>query len=224
MTVDLKALSASFSRDLPTTPDMRRDVSIYLMKASVLMLLGLFLVLFFYKNTITAITIVEGVVTIAIGYGPFNELNVLVETQGLFPFLGLFLYFSGLVYLSRVFKAMPQKDQKNNGPFAALFLAGILVLIFGTYLVVISGGNFRFGPPIGTIVELIGILLMVIANVWLIVGMIRFGKVAGTPAVGMFSILLIVPFADLIPPLVNFSYAYLLWYSEERKDSIENKS
>ncbi len=49
MSIDLKALSSSFSCDFPTTPDKRMGVSIYLMKASVLMFLGVFLVLFFIK-------------------------------------------------------------------------------------------------------------------------------------------------------------------------------
>lgn len=54
--------------------------------------------------------------------------------------------------------------------------------------------------------------------------MIKFGKNAGAPVVGIFSILYIIPFADLIPPFVNFAYAYLLWYGEDQMDSTENKS
>jgi Protein of unknown function (DUF973). len=221
MSVDLKGLSRSLSHDFPTSPDTRKKASGYIMKGSILMLLGAFLVLFFYRAVWTILTVGDGMASQE--YSVFSNVEALLESLSLIVFFGLFLYFFGLIYMSRGLKVVSQRRKKTDSLFPVVFLAGIILIIIGV-LQAINYQDFYGQPYIGTAFGVVGLLLIIIANVWLISGMIKFGKNAGAPVVGIFSILYIIPFADLIPPFVNFAYAYLLWYSEDQMDSTENKS
>lgn len=64
-------------------------------------------------------------------YSVFSNVETLLESLSLIVFFGLFLYFFGLIYMSRSFKVVSQRRKKTDSLFPVVFLAGIILIIIG---------------------------------------------------------------------------------------------
>ena len=215
--MELEQLSVSLNQKINLDDTKKEIVASNMLKGSMVSFFGIFILLFFRNvlyMTFFEPNLVAGILTGTIfGNSAFNVQST-YSLPILFIFVALFFGFLGLRYYSRAFGVSMNRNWKSN--MLSIYGLGSTILIIAILLMIIwavhGGYNLNY-VLLSWMLGLVGIALIALANVYLAINFMKFGKVSGAPILGMISILFVVPFVDLVPPVLGFCYGYLLKYN-----------